>query len=66
MNQQHIGWITVLAAFGALLGLLALEISGLKTFSEAATPLFVGKSLGHIATVIAAFVGGKYLPQPGA
>jgi hypothetical protein len=63
VKQQHIGWITVLAAFGMFLGLLAVEIAGLRSWADALTTVFIGKTIGHFAAVIAAFVGGKFLPQ---
>jgi hypothetical protein len=32
-------------------------------FNEMITPTFVGSSLGHFAAVVAAFVGGRIIPE---
>jgi hypothetical protein len=45
-----------------LLGTLAVDITALMNWSEVFKPLFIGTMFGHIAAVIAAFVGGKLIP----
>lgn len=62
MTQTTTGWVVFLAAMGMMLGLLAVDISSLKSWSEATTTVFVGSMLGHIAATITAFVGGKLIP----
>jgi uncharacterized membrane protein len=64
MQTHHIGWLVILGALGAFLALFAVEVTGLQSWSEATTPLFVGKTLGHLGIVIGGIVGGRYLPQP--
>lgn len=64
MDSKHIGVLALFAAVGAFLGLMALEITKLHGWNEVSTPVFVGTAIGHVATVIAAFVGGKYMPVP--
>lgn len=63
MNKTTTGWVLFVAAVGMMFGLLAVDIVVLKDWSAAATPVFVGTTMGHIAAVIAAFVGGKLIPE---
>jgi glycerol-3-phosphate acyltransferase PlsY len=56
------GWVIFVAAIGMMLGMLAVDIASLKAWSDMQTPVFVGTTLGHMAAVIAAFVGGKIIP----
>ena len=63
MDKTTAGWVVFVAAFGTMLGMLAVDIASLKEWSQATTPLFVGTAVGHIAAVIAAFVGGKVIPE---
>lgn len=62
-SQTTAGWVIFVAAIGMMFGLLAVDIVKLKDFSEISTPLFVGTAMGHIASVITAFVGGKLIPE---
>lgn len=57
------GWIVFIAALGMMAGMMAVDIASLKEWSEMSTPVFVGTSLGHVAAVITAFVGGKLIPE---
>ena len=57
------GYLVLLAAIGMMAGLLAVDVSQLPTFGDAATPIFVGKMLAHLGAVITAFIGGKLLPD---
>ncbi len=65
MTNTQSGWLLGVAAIGMLFGLLALDISQLNTWEEMRTPLFIGTFLGHLASIIAAFVGGKIIPTKG-
>jgi glycerol-3-phosphate acyltransferase PlsY len=62
MSQTTTGWLVFIAALGMMCGLLAVDLANLKTWSEATTPSFVGSCMGHVGTIIAAFVGGKMIP----
>ncbi len=64
MTQEHVGWLTFVAAVAVMAGLLGNEIMGMTGWAEAFTPQFVGKSLIHLGTVVGAFLGGRQLPQP--
>lgn len=63
MNKTTTGWTLFVAAVGMMFGLLAVDIIVLKDWAAATTPVFVGTTMGHIAAVIAAFVGGKLIPE---
>ena len=65
MNQNTHGWVLFVAALGAVLGLVGHELSQVPSWTEASTTAFVGKAMGHVATVIASFVAGRLLPQVG-
>ena len=62
MQATTTGWIVFVAAVGMMFGMLAIDVASLKEWSQMQTPLFVGTTLGHIAAVIGAFVGGKIIP----
>jgi hypothetical protein len=62
-NQTTTGWVIFVAAVGMMFGMVSVDIVGLKDWNEMATPLFVGTTIGHIAAVIGAFVGGKIIPE---
>lgn len=62
MTPTVTGWIIFVAALGMMLTLIAGDVSGLKSWSEALHPSFIGASAGHLGVVIAAFVGGKLIP----
>lgn len=66
MDKTTSGWVIFLAAFGMMLGMVAMDIATLKTLADAKTPAFIGSVLGHIAATIAAFVGGKIIPEARA
>lgn len=63
MNKTNAGWIIFVASVGMMLGMVAIDITSLKEWSEMTTPAFVGTAVGHIAATIAAFVGGKIIPE---
>lgn len=63
MTKTTTGWVVFLSAIGMMFGLLSVDIVALKDFHEVLTPLFIGTFLGHIAAVIAAFIGGKLIPE---
>jgi len=63
MTKTTTGWVILVAAVGMMFGLMSVDIMTLKQWSEATTPTFVGTAIGHIAAVIAAFVGGKIIPE---
>lgn len=62
MSAQMSGWMMFAAAVGMMLGLIAVDVSTLQDWHEATTPAFIGGALGHLAVVLAAFVGGKLIP----
>jgi hypothetical protein len=63
MSQTTTGWVVFVAAIGMMFGLLSVDIMALKDWNAVATPTFVGTFIGHVAAVIAAFVGGKIIPE---
>lgn len=63
MSSTTTGWMIFVAAVGMMFGLLAVDLATLSKWSDAQTPAFVGTFIGHIAAVIAAFVGGKLIPS---
>ena len=62
-NKTTAGWLLLVAAVGMMLSLLSVDIITLKEWSMATTPTFVGTAIGHVAAVIAAFIGGKLIPE---
>lgn len=62
LNQTVKGWVIAIAAFGMMCGLLAVDVTQLKSMHEVTTPLFIGNFMAHLAIVIAAFIGGKLIP----
>ena len=62
-NLTTSGWIIFIAALGLMFSMLAVDIASLKAWSEMTTPTFVGTTIGHLAAVISAFVGGKLIPE---
>lgn len=62
-QQTTTGWIIFIAALGMMCGMLAVDIAGLQEWADATTPTFVGTMIGHASAVIAAFVGGKIIPE---
>lgn len=63
MNATTTGWAVLVAAVGMMFGLLAVDIASLPDWATATKPVFVGTTMGHIAAVIAAFIGGKIIPE---
>ncbi len=63
MTQTTKGWIVFIGALGLMMSLMAVEVANLESWTYISTPIFVGKSMAHLGTVIAAFVGGKLLPN---
>lgn len=61
MSTHRKGKVIVIAALGSLLGLLAIEIANINTWSEVFTPSFIAAFMGHIAATIAAFIGGNLM-----
>lgn len=61
-NNKTAGWILFIAALGVMCGLLADDVSALKSWHEATTPSFFGSILAHLGAVIGAFVGGRVIP----
>lgn len=61
--QTTAGWTVFVGAIGMMFGMLAIDIASLKEWTQMQTPLFVGTTLGHMAAVIGAFVGGKIIPE---
>ncbi len=62
MTPTTTGWVVFVAAIGMMFGLLSVDIVALKDFNEMYTPLFIGTFMGHVAAVIAAFIGGRLIP----
>lgn len=62
INKTNGGWLLFIAALGMMSTLLAVDVSNFKTWTDAFAPSFIGSSLAHIGTVIAAFIGGKLIP----
>ena len=63
MTQTTTGWIVFIAAIGMMFSLLGVDIASLPDWDHARSTVFIGTFIGHIAAVIAAFVGGKIIPS---
>lgn len=63
MTQKTAGYLVFIGALGMMMTLMAVEVANLESWQYVSTPVFVGKSMAHLGTVIAAFVGGKLLPS---
>lgn len=63
MTKTSLGWTVLVAALGMMFTLLSVDIAALKDWNQALTPVFVATFIGHIGAVIAAFVGGKIIPE---
>ncbi len=63
MTKTSAGWIIFVAAIGMMMSMIAVDIVGLKEWGQVYTPTFVGTAMGHVAATIAAFVGGKLIPE---
>ena len=66
MTDTGKGWFLFIAAMGMMFTLGSVEVASLHSWNEATTPIFFGKFLAHIGTVIAAFIGGKLIPSSDA
>lgn len=62
-NATTTGWVVFIAGIGMMFGMMAVDIASLMEWSEMTTPVFIGTTMGHFAAVIAAFVGGKIIPE---
>lgn len=62
MNNTSIGWIVFVGCIGMMASLMAVDIGTLHTWQDARTPAFIGGQMGHLGTVIAAFIAGKIIP----
>ena len=62
MTPTTTGWVVFIAAMGMMFSLLSVDIVALKDFNDMRTPLFIGTFMGHVAAVIAAFIGGRLIP----
>lgn len=58
------GWIVGLAAIGVMLTMSSVQIGNLDSWDQALTTKFIAQQLANVGSVIAAFVGGKLIPQP--
>lgn len=57
------GWIVLLAAVAMLFSLISIDLIAIHDgWAKLSTPMFVGTIIGHFATVITAFIGGKLIP----
>ena len=63
MTPTAQGWTVFIAAVGMMLGLLSVDVSHLTTWSQVTQPGFIADLFGHLAAVIAAFIGGKLIPE---
>lgn len=63
MNKTSLGWIVFIGCIGMMASLMAVDIGTLKDWHEVTRPAFIGGQLGHLGTVIAAFVAGKIMPE---
>ena len=62
-GRRAAGWFVFVSAVGVMAGMVAIDVASLRQWSDMETPTFVGTTLGHLASVIAAFVGGKLVPE---
>jgi hypothetical protein len=62
-DKKTYGWVIFIAAVGMMASMVAVDISALMGWGEAVKPVFVGTVIGHLGAVIAAFVGGKIIPE---
>lgn len=53
-----------IAAMGMMFGLVAADMRKLASFEDIWTVGFVADFLGHLSVVIAAFIGGRLMPEP--
>jgi hypothetical protein len=65
MFQKHAGWFVLAGAVFMMLTLMSVEVAALDSWALASAPAFVGRMLGHVGTVGAAWLAGKLMPQFG-
>lgn len=65
MKSHTAGWTLLVAATGMMSGLIGAELLSVEDWQYVSTTAFVGKTLIHVASVTAAFVGGKLIPTKG-
>jgi hypothetical protein len=63
MTKKTTGWTVGLAGFGMMCGLMGSDLIQLMKLGEVVSPSFMGNMLLHISAVIAAFVGGRLIPD---
>lgn len=63
MGKTATGYTVFIAALGMMCGLLAADIQNLEQWAYMTTPKFVGSVFTHLAAVIAAFIGGRIVPE---
>lgn len=63
MTKTTAGWTIFILALGMMCGLLAVDLASIPTWDSAAKPAFVASFLGHVSATIAAFFGGKLIPE---
>ena len=64
MTTTSAGWVLFIAALGMMAGLMGVELMNLPELGAVYTTAFIGKSMVHFSTVVAAFIGGKLIPGP--
>lgn len=63
MTNNGYGWLIFIAAIGMTLTLLSVEVTNLEAWESATSPVFIGKAMAHVGTVIGAFIAGKLVPS---
>jgi hypothetical protein len=63
MTQKTAGWTIALAGIGMMAGLIGADIIQLMHLGDTLTPSFIGNMLLHLSATIAAFVGGRLIPD---
>ena len=63
MTRSQTSGVVLIAAMGMMASLMAVEIMEIVSWSELATPKFVGTLLMHFGTVIGAYVAGRLIPE---
>ena len=62
MTPKFAGWTIFIAALGMMAGLVGNDLVNVTTPEELHSYAFIGKMLGHVSTVVLAFIGGKLIP----
>lgn len=63
MTKTTAGWTIFILALGMMCGLLAVDLASIPSWDAATKPVFVASFLGHVSATIAAFFGGKLIPE---